>query len=141
MNLLFLDIDGVLNSDDSPVNEQFLYSFSPDCVKVLNRILQKYQLKIVLSSSWRMVFDTEKQNRIFKENGVVQMPYGQTPDLGYSNRAKEIKAYLKNRKVENFLILDDMNLQGFKHHFVRINPSTGLCENDLEKVDLVLREK
>ncbi len=138
MNLLFLDIDGVLTSDNTPINENLLYTFSPDCVKVLNAILQKYKVKIILTSSWRMVFDAEKQNRIFKENGVVQMPYGQTPNLGCNNRSEEIKTYLKKRKVKNFLILDDMEIEGFNAHFVRTNPSTGLTEEDLKKVDKIL---
>ncbi len=140
MPLLFLDIDGVLTSDKTPANNRLLYPFSPACVKNLNAILQKHKLKIILTSSWRTVFDVEKQNRIFKENGVIQMPYGQTPDLGYNNRAKEIKAYLKNRNTENFVILDDMEIEGFNAHFVRTNPSTGLTEDDLKKVDLVLQD-
>ncbi len=140
MNILFLDIDGVLTSDTTPISDKLLYAFSPKCVQVLNAILQKYKLKIVLTSSWRTVFDAEKQNQVFKENGVIQMPYGQTSNLGYNNRSEEIKAYLKKRKVENFLILDDMEIKGFNAHFVRTNPSTGLTEEDLKKVDLVLQD-
>ncbi len=139
MNLLFLDIDGVLTSDDLPINNNLLYPFSPTCVKCLNTILQKHKLKIILTSSWRNVFDTEKQNQIFKENGVVQMPYGQTKDLGYENRLQEIKTYLKNRKIENFVILDDMDIKGLNSNFVLINPRTGLTEKDLEKVDEILK--
>ncbi len=138
MKLLFLDIDGVLTSDKTQVNTALLYPFSPTCVEILNTILRTYQVKIVLTSSWRTVFDAEKQNQIFKENGVIQMPYGQTKDLGYDKRAEEIKAYLKNRKVNRFVILDDMKIEGFDNHFVRTNPSIGLTQNDLEKVNTIL---
>ncbi len=138
MKLLFLDIDGVLTSDDTLMSNTLLYPFSPTCVEILNMILRTHQVKIVLTSSWRTVFDAEKQNQIFKENGVIQMPYGQTKDLGYDNRAKEIKAYLKNRKVSRFVILDDMKIEGLDKYFVHTNPSTGLTQNDLEKVNAIL---
>ncbi len=95
-------------------------------------------VKIILTSSWRTVFDAEKQNQIFQENGVIQMPYGQTLDFGYTNRAEEINAYLNKREIENFVILDDMEIEGFDAHFVRTNPSMGLTEDDLKKVNDIL---
>lgn len=138
MKLLFLDIDGVLTSNETISRKEFLYTFSASCVWALNRILRDNKVKIILTSSWRTVFDAEKQNQIFRENGIIQLPGGQTNDFGYENRSLEIQDYLSKRKVENYVILDDMKINGFEGHFVLVNPSTGLTENDVEKVNRIL---
>lgn len=138
MKLLFLDIDGVLTSDATKSRKELLYTFSESCVGALNRILTENNVQIILTSSWRTVFDVEKQNQIFSENGVIQFPGGQTNDFGYENRSLEIQDYLSKRKVENYVILDDMKINGFDEHFVLVNPSTGLTENDVEKVNRIL---
>ena len=138
MKLLFLDIDGVLTSNETISRKELLYTFSASCVGALNRILRDNKVKIILTSSWRTVFDAEKQNQIFRENGIIQLPGGQTNDFGYENRSLEIQDYLSKRKVENYVILDDMKINGFEGHFVLVNPSTGLTENDVEKVNRIL---
>ena len=138
MKLLFLDIDGVMTADEGTINNEKLYSFSSSCVEVLNEILSSNNVKIILTSSWRTVFDVEKQCRIFKENGVKQLPMGQTKDLGYKHRNLEIKNYLENRKVESFVILDDMYLEGFDDNFVLIDLRKGLSEENVEKINEIL---
>jgi len=141
MKLIFLDIDGVMTSNadrKSSHNEGKTYPFSSACVEVLNRILDSTQARIILTSSWRTVFSAEKQDRIFNENGVKQTPKGQTPDLGYDQRSLEIETYLKHRTVENFVILDDMKLEGFDHNFVHINPSDGLTEQYVTRINEIL---
>lgn len=138
MKLLFLDIDGVMTTDEGMINNEKLYSFSSSCVEVLNKILSSNNVRIILTSSWRTVFDVEKQCRIFKENGVKQLPMGQIKDLGYKYRNLEIKSYLENRKVEGFVILDDMQIEGFDDNFVLIDPRKGLSEEHVERVNEVL---
>ena len=76
--------------------------------------------------------------RIFKENGVVQLPMGQIKDLGYKHRNLEIKSYLENRKVEGFVILDDMQIDGFDDNFILIDPRNGLSEEHIERVNEIL---
>ena len=138
MKLLFLDIDGVMTTDEGTINNQKLYSFSSSCVEALNKILSTNNVRIILTSSWRTVFDVEKQCRIFKENGVKQLPMGQTKDLGYKHRNLEIKSYIENRKVESFVILDDMYLEGFDDNFVLIDLRKGLSEENVEKINEIL---
>ena len=138
MKLLFLDIDGVMTTDEGMINNEKLYSFSSSCVEVLNKILSSNNVRIILTSSWRTVFDVEKQCRIFKENDVVQLPMGQIKDLGYKHRNLEIKSYLENRKVEGFVILDDMQIDGFDDNFILIDPRNGLSEEHIERVNEML---
>lgn len=138
MKLLFLDIDGVMTNDDTIINPSQLISFSPSCVDVLNQILRTHDLKIILTSSWRTVFDAEKQNQIFIENGIIQTPAGQTPSISNLKRGLEIKKYLEKRKPTHFLILDDMEIPGFPKNFLRINPATGLTTEHIPMINKIL---
>ena len=140
MKLLFLDIDGVMTNDDTIINPNHICSFSKSCVEVLNQILQTHQVKIILTSSWRTVFDAEKQNQIFIENGIIQTPAGQTPSISNLKRGLEIKKYLEKRKPTHFLILDDMEIPGFPNNFLRINPATGLTPEHLPEINRILNK-
>ena len=138
MKLLFLDIDRVMTNDDTIINPSQLISFSPSCVDVLNQILRTHDLKIILTSSWRTVFDAEKQNQIFIENGIIQTPAGQTPSISNLKRGLEIKKYLEKRKPTHFLILDDMEITGFPNNFLHINPATGLTNEYIPMINKIL---
>ena len=81
MKLLFLDIDGVMTNDDTIINPNHICSFSKSCVEVLNQILQTHQVKIILTSSWRTVYDSETIHQMFTQNGVIQTPAGKTPSI------------------------------------------------------------
>lgn len=101
MKVIFLDIDGVMTSNT--LNAEIYknasdYPFSKECVDTINKILKINNAKIILTSSWRTVFNVEKQCEIFKANGVIQVPYDQTEDLGYENRSIEIRKYLEENK-------------------------------------------
>ena len=143
MKVIFLDIDGVMTSNTLNTEIQAnnkTYPFSKECVDTLNEILSINKVKIVLTSSWRIVFSVEKQCEIFKENGVIQMPYGQTEDLGYENRSKEIDKYLRdNKKVSAFVILDDMEIEGFGQNYIKVNLNTGLNSEYVAKVNRILQ--
>jgi len=141
VKLLFLDIDGVMTSNSlekTDFRAGKLYPFSNSCIIHLNDILSHNKVKIILTSSWRTVFDVEKQCQVFKENGVQQMPFDATPDFGFENRAMEIKAYLQHTQPDAFAILDDMEIHGFDGHFVHVNPITGLTQEDTVMVNRIL---
>jgi hypothetical protein len=138
MKLLFLDIDGVMTNDEQVINPNHLYSFSPSCVEVLNQILRTHNIKIILTSSWRTVFDAEKLNQIFTENGVIQTPAGQTPSISNLKRGLEIKKYLEKRNPTHFVILDDMLISGFPKNFIPINPATGLTKEHIPMINQIL---
>jgi hypothetical protein len=145
MQVLFLDIDGVMTSN--ALNEEIntnksAYPFSRECVKALNELLKAHSLRIVLTSSWRTIFNVERQCEVFRDNGVTQTPYDQTVDLGYENRSDEIREYLdRKKKVRGFVILDDMEIEGFDENYVRIDMNTGLTLEHLKEVDRILSPK
>lgn len=109
--VIFLDIDGVLNSHTTPVKNGKVWLLDPILVARLNRVFTSVpDAEIVLSSSWRYA---EKKgvidiNRLLKEVGytgpkIVHM----TPD-GEEERGHEIQAWLdEHPETKKFVILDD----------------------------------
>lgn len=124
MKVIFLDIDGVLNHEkhytwlmetDELTSLQLVYPFSefnPESCKILNRIIDETDAKIVLSSSWRL--DGKEQiNQLFKHFGLPRI-YDITPSLcerfGSLCRGKEIDKWLNEHpEVTKYVILDDDN--------------------------------
>ena len=127
-----------MTNNDTIINPNHICSFSKSCVDVLNQILRTHDVKIILTSSWRTVFDAEKQNQIFIENGIIQTPAGQTPSISNLKRGLEIKKILEKRKPTHFLILDDMEITGFPNNFLHINPATGLTKEHLPMINKIL---
>ena len=112
MNVLFLDVDGVLNSHKYLTSlyekkkkrleqEDF---FDPKCMVVLKKIVSKFNLKIVITSSWKIA-DMQTIERVFKKYDLGILD--KTKNYG-DKRGKEIREWLSNHsKVKNFVILDD----------------------------------
>ena len=118
MKVIFLDIDGVLNHEkhykwlmetDEPTSLQRVYpysEFNPTSCKLLNKIIDETDAKIVLSSSWRLD-GILKLNNIFKHCGIYHKIFDVTPCLDI-DRGKEIDKWLSEHpEVTNYVILDD----------------------------------
>jgi len=112
MKVIFLDIDGVLNSVNSMVafrsaSAQNLDSVS---VKLLQRLCEVTDAKIVISSTWRMGRDEKYFIDLFKWYGWKNAPViGRTPVEYDKCRGEEIQMWLVDvkTKVEKYLIIDD----------------------------------
>lgn len=112
MNVLFLDVDGVLNSHKYLTSlyekkkrrlerEEF---FDPKCMIVLKKIVSKFNLEIVITSSWKIA-DMCTLERVFKKYELDILD--KTKNYG-DKRGKEIREWLSNHsEVKNFVILDD----------------------------------
>jgi hypothetical protein len=93
MKIIFLDIDGVLNSQDwyifrrenvamDATEAQYpFYEFDPRAVARLNRIIEETSAKIVVSSSWRSGQTVETLQKLLNSVGVVGEVVGLTPHL------------------------------------------------------------
>jgi hypothetical protein len=99
--LLFLDVDGVLNTRPG--------SLDRDKLDLVRWIVAQTGCRIVLSSSWRLV---ERQRaRICAELPIWRV----TPEIGTWERGKEVRAFLDgNPEVQRFAILDDY-AHGWEH--------------------------
>lgn len=153
MKVIFLDIDGVLatekeymmnrtkfrkkNPEAAELN--IPYPFNPDCVKIFNEILQETDAKIILSSDWRLHWNMDELDKIFKFNGVVKSPEGAT---GFSkrkmsstlsdDRVHQIKNYIESEQIMEWVAIDDLDLSELNERFVRTKDSEGLKQTGVK---------
>lgn len=147
MKVIFLDIDGVLN------NSEF-FSRGGDArneldkinVKNLNFITSNVPgVKIVLSSSWRLLHTLEWMRDFLKAQGVEGELIDATPGPTVktksgiylaSSRGEEIGVWLKQHpEVESFIAIDDTagDMKEVQDRLVHTNFSNGLTVHDSEK--------
>ena len=112
--VIFLDIDGVLNTSYTKHRDQALDDFRLD---YLAKIVNKTRAKIVLTSTWRYnlsksLFSFKAYNNSaksliesLKERGLKISAL--LPDTPNNRRAEDISEFIKKHKVTNFVILDD----------------------------------
>jgi hypothetical protein len=135
MKIIFLDVDGVLNS----VQDRFSWTIESDMHLILLAcIVRRTDAKIVVSSSWRncSLLDTLKK----RLNDFSMSIYGKTKDIG--ERGLEIKEWLDNHNdIESFVILDDEVFdikEHFPNNFVQTSMKVGLQKEDVEKCIAIL---
>ena len=137
MKIIFLDIDGVLNSivfDRERTNEQG--NIDETRLPLIKQILDETGALIVLASSWRKHWDKEPSlcdnlgveiNSIFAKYNIAI--YDKTPQLQSNDRAEEIRLWLsQNEMVKNFVILDDIAFgwgTDLQDHLVKTNCRIG----------------
>lgn len=140
MKVIFLDIDGVLNSRiyDRKRNRNEQTDIDETRLPLLKKIVEETGAKIVLSSTWRTHWSKDAAlcdgdgvyiNEIFAKYGLVI--YDKTPDPGRdSDRPDEINLWLETTRetIESFVIIDDYRYDWGKlsERFVKTNPNFGL---------------
>ena len=122
MKIIFLDVDGVLNNQDTFKHRynhyqstgEWVLEIDENMVNRLANIVNKTGAKIVLSSSWRMGFSYDTCEPLGEQaRGLVDIlaKYGLSIYSRTGNgkdRADEINEWLHNHNdVEMFVILDD----------------------------------
>ena len=134
MNVIFLDVDGVLNCR---FTKERVYGFifvMDRKVEMLKSLVDETGARIVLSSTWRQgYFDRQQkmQNRNvdlylalkdkLEEFGLEIM--GHTPVIAYEQRGAEIDRWLHKwdgEPVESFVILDDLSGRYLRPHANRL---------------------
>ena len=122
MKVIFLDIDGVLNSDEylDKVKNSDIQGIERDIdvgkVKLLKRAIDETGSRVVLSSSWRYTRNARYLKELLAnyEIRVDSTPYIQ--DI----RGLEIKKWLsENQGVEDFIILDDEIFDSFDEELIK----------------------
>lgn len=139
MKVLFLDIDGVLNSHRSvvalngyphDVTPAGLAQFDMIAVSLLRGLCKAGGIKVVLSSTWRLDKDWE---RIGPTLGLPIID--RTPIL-WGARGKEIASWLDDKPVERYAILDDDSdmLPEQTPYFVKTQHEDGLTWHPFVKL-------
>lgn len=158
MKIVFLDIDGVLNSDDWYKSGEAKkayektkivsdYHFDPKAWKLVEKLLIETSAKIVLTSSWRN-FTLEATLKDFTgTNFEVLNKYivGITPRSRLRHRGKEIETFIKNTdiKIDGYVIIDDdtdFNTEQLPY-FVRTDWFHGITEENYNKAKKILNNE
>ena len=116
MNVIFLDIDGVLRTEKSdkewslklglPIPEKRYRNFSAKSVSNINFINSLVRCKIVVTSNWKLYYSLTELKEIFKKQGILLEVIDKT---GIStSRGEEILEWLSiNDDVDNWVVIDD----------------------------------
>lgn len=164
MKVVFLDIDGVLNSNYWNDSHQMEIS-NGECidetkVELFAQIIEKTGAVIVMHSGWRFWFDDQlKPTRKGASNLVGMLSkyhlgiYDKTPDFTTEEirktrkfslvKAKEIFAWLgSHTEATNYLVIDDLDLHNdeLRKHQIRTDSAVGLTESDVENSIRILNE-
>jgi hypothetical protein len=147
LRILFLDIDGVLNShnwwDRRPSPNLLL---DPAAVGRLRRIIETTCCNVVISSTWRIGHTLPSIQRMLEANGLTdgldRHIIGATPIIPELNvtgprmgRGNEIDCWLRRVRPHSFAILDDDSDMG--HHIDRLvqtSFTTGLLDSHVHRV-------
>lgn len=162
--VLFLDIDGVLNTERQQDRckeaglsyaDNFGYAFDPVTVANLKRIVDETGADIVISSSWK-VWGLNTMQKLWTNRGLPGKVINVTPntesdelmlsvDLDMmlpAGKGSEIKEWLETNgsQVTHYAILDDMDdmLPEQQSHFVQTDPTIGITEDDAQKAIAIL---
>lgn len=150
MKVLFLDIDGVLNSREYDRRRDWNAQTNIDETRLplVKEIIDKTGAKIVLTSSWRRHWSADESlcddsgryiARLFAKYDLCI--YDKTHDFGIGAKRKdEIAAWLSEyaaeaeraEQVERFVILDDYRFgwEELFDYFICTNPNYGLGLED-----------
>ena len=146
MKIIFLDIDGVLNSEKyyrSVDRKRKNWSrFDPLAVLMIKKLIDEFSLKIVITSTWRFGA-VEMLNIELIKSGLKQYLYEdwKTPQTSPSHRGKEIKMWLDNHPVINEYVIIDDDENILKEHmlrFVQTDIKEGLNQEHYYKAREVL---
>lgn len=163
--VIFLDIDGVLNTEQHRRqchDKGIAYSdengdtFDPDAVASLTKIIDQTGADIVISSSWKF-WGLSRMRQMWEDRKLPGKIIGITPDTvsdemlltanldemeNFALRGSEIKEWLSlhGKKVSHYTIIDDVDsfLPEQRPYYVEVSPIKGITEEDAERVIKIL---
>jgi flagellin-specific chaperone FliS len=147
VKIIFLDIDGVLNTDriDRMRKNHNISTidFDPEALKNLSKIVIETNAKLVISSSWRVhqntdtplwnaLIDNLKKCNLEKEIFDITEVHGGI--IKRQPRWKEISNWLLKSKeldISSYVILDDeWDMDFLSMNFVRCSSSVGISDKN-----------
>ncbi len=155
--ILFLDIDGVLN-DHSQMENNYCGTNSK-CVSCFNRVLDAIpECKLVISSAWRYsilrgeltvkgfellllthgvkcfnrVVDHTEADGPIEEEPCHTTEQDKWREAGLKWRANQIKKWVQEHKPQDWIAVDDLDLNLDPFNFHRTNGDTGLTQTDAD---------
>lgn len=139
--ILFLDIDGVLNSMNYAEtqylagNRSSTWGIDPAAVEHLNEIVERSNCQIVISSSWRVLHTMVEIKEYLHKAGFAHVNdvIDYTPQMSSRIRGEEVKKWIDDNSFEGaYCILDD-NADFFPNQpLVRTFTRVGLCHYHID---------
>lgn len=146
MNIVFLDIDGVIapyirldeyRTTCHDIVDGGVLMFDPFCVERLNTLCDETNASIVVSSSWRFYLKSLNQmQEMLSAQGITADVVGMTEtETGSMERGDEVLAYVESLDdtIDGWVILDDARYDwvGCQDHLVMTDPKTGISDDDV----------
>jgi hypothetical protein len=141
--LVFLDFDGVLNSDLSISQLGTRYKFWPPSMNALNQFLSESASLIVISSTWRQHWTLKENAASLERAGLLRLRVVGKTCVTDGARGRQIDSWLKSAPypVESFVILDDKDdMEMHRDRLVRVDPSVGLGVKEARRAVEVLKK-
>ena len=156
MKVIFLDVDGVINSNFWLEGHQQEISdgtlIDKEKIELVSKIVNKTGAVLVMHSGWRFWFDNTMQPIRKEAQNLIDLLldsglriYAMTPDLTTEEirktkmfskvKAAEIFLWLKqNPNIDKWIVLDDIDLHNDELSIrqVRTNAEIGLTEKDVD---------
>lgn len=165
--IIFLDIDGVLNStlhwhrriDDAHGNvirvSKEGNQIDPEGVKLLNDIIEKTSAQVVISSTWRLMWGEDGMQSQLEDVGFKGEVIGVTKDLRRGEnssailRGNEILCWMQDHpdltgasyfEYKRYVIFDDDSdmLLWQKDNFIHVDPHCGLTPRNATQAIKIL---
>jgi HAD domain in Swiss Army Knife RNA repair proteins len=144
--ILFLDIDGVLNSEvyykSTSYSDSISGRFDPICVELIKKLVEEFSLRIVISSTWRYGA-ADRLIHELKNTNLIGYLYHEwfTPVIHPAHRGTEIKLWLDlHPEVTDYIIIDDDEnmLEEQIKRFVKTDLHEGMTEAHFNRVRAIL---
>lgn len=161
--IIFLDFDGVLNTEDyqhelleadKPREDNYGRLFSPVAMDNLYRIVRATGAKIVVISSWKGIHGLDGLRQMWRDRGykgeigdvthngvsdqwLLNADLSTLDDYSFPHpKSIEIADYLQTHKVSSYAIIDDEPIASDeqKSHLFQTNFQTGLTKALTENV-------
>lgn len=167
MRIIFLDFDGVINSQKFLRSQYFKdsiqgltdaelyllkyeYMIDPEAVKLVNDLVARSGAEVVASTSHRTRYSIDEMNAMLKNRGATfeisaKTPRGMPRKFSIPvERGDEIEEYLTilkdaGEKVDGFVILDDHSDMGnVRKNLVLTSDRRGITTEDVEEALKIL---
>ena len=156
MKIIFLDVDGVLNNENTKASAPSgCMGVEDKLISKLVKIVTETDAKIVLTSDWKIGWesfdiycseDAKYLNRKLKKYGLkisAKTYDDHVYDRFFEDRGKGIHKFLeKVQNVESYVVIDDHTFTDFDDeimsHLVLTDYKIGLTDEDVAKVISIL---
>lgn len=155
MKVIFLDIDGVLNTPSSESRCGEYIGIDDEKVEKLKKIVEKTKAEIVLISTWKKYWRKEEKLKTLQDYSATYLDeklakqglkvIDKTKDKAdgrYLSRGESILEYVCRNNVLNYIILDDCQFDydgcDLSVKLIKTNQTEGLTEKEVKTACRIL---